>query len=129
TSTPTTPPSASSPAGSATPTPISTGATLDLSDCTAQFRRAINSSRANLMEFSCGKLAVPLDYSKPTGTKINLFVVRVHSSKQRVADRVGSLLVNPGGPGGSGINLAAGLVDGLSDQIFDHFDLVGFDPR
>jgi len=81
------------------------------------------------MEFSCGKLAVPLDYSKPTGTKINLFVVKVHSTKQRVADRVGSLLVNPGGPGVSGINLAAGLVDDLSDQIFDHFDLVGFDPR
>jgi pimeloyl-ACP methyl ester carboxylesterase len=81
------------------------------------------------MQFSCGKLAVPLDYSKPTGTKINLFVVKVHSTKQRIADRVGSLLVNPGGPGISGINLAAGLVDGLSDQIFDHFDLVGFDPR
>jgi pimeloyl-ACP methyl ester carboxylesterase len=81
------------------------------------------------MQFSCGKLAVPLDYSKPTGTTISLFVVKVHSTKQRVADRVGSLLVNPGGPGASGINLAAGLVDELSDQIFDHFDLVGFDPR
>jgi pimeloyl-ACP methyl ester carboxylesterase len=81
------------------------------------------------MQFSCGKLPVPLDYTKPAGTEINLFVVKVHSTKQKASDRIGSLVVNPGGPGGSGINLAAGLVDGLNDQIFDHFDLVGFDPR
>jgi pimeloyl-ACP methyl ester carboxylesterase len=79
------------------------------------------------MRFSCGKLAVPLDYSKPQAKTTDLFVVRVRSAKQ--SQRIGSLLVNPGGPGGSGVNLAAGLVGALSDTVFDHFDLLGFDPR
>jgi pimeloyl-ACP methyl ester carboxylesterase len=79
------------------------------------------------MQFSCGKLAVPLDYSQPDGDTADIFVVRVRSNHQ--SQRIGSLLVNPGGPGGSGINLAAGLVGALSDTVFDHFDLVGFDPR
>jgi pimeloyl-ACP methyl ester carboxylesterase len=81
------------------------------------------------MDFGCGKLAVPLDYSKPDGAKVNVFVVKVHSSNQKPADRIGSLLVNPGGPGGSGVQLAAGLVGELSDDVFAHFDIVGFDPR
>ncbi|MDQ1721019.1 MAG: hypothetical protein QOI26_753 [Pseudonocardiales bacterium] len=79
------------------------------------------------MQFSCGKLAVPLDYSQPDGKTADIFVVRVRSDKQ--SQRLGSLLVNPGGPGGSGVNLAAGLVGALSDTVLDHFDLVGFDPR
>ncbi len=81
------------------------------------------------MTFSCGKVGVPLDYSRPTGKALQLFVVKVHSKSQKPADRIGSLLVNPGGPGGSGVNLAAGLVSALSDTLLDHFDLVGFDPR
>jgi pimeloyl-ACP methyl ester carboxylesterase len=81
------------------------------------------------MEFSCGKLAVPLDYTKPAGSRVSLFVVKVHSTKQPATERIGSLLVNPGGPGGSGVNLAAGLVNSLSNDVFSHFDLVGFDPR
>ncbi|MGX7679837.1 alpha/beta hydrolase [Jatrophihabitans sp. DSM 45814] len=81
------------------------------------------------MEFSCAKVPVPLDYSKPNGTTIDLFVVKAHLESQRASDKIGSLLVNPGGPGASGVNLAAGLVTELSTNVFDHFDLVGFDPR
>jgi pimeloyl-ACP methyl ester carboxylesterase len=81
------------------------------------------------MTFSCGKLPVPLNYAAPTGKNIDLFLVRIHSQNQVASKRIGSLLVNPGGPGGSGVNLAASLVNGLSDSIFDQFDLVGFDPR
>ncbi|HEV2886801.1 MAG TPA: alpha/beta hydrolase [Jatrophihabitans sp.] len=79
------------------------------------------------MKFSCGKVTVPLDYGDPTGKTTDVFVVRVRSNHQN--QRLGSLLVNPGGPGGSGVNLAAGLVSVLSDAVLDHFDLVGFDPR
>lgn len=79
------------------------------------------------MQFACGKLAVPLDYDQPTGQKTDVFVVRARSDSQ--SQRIGSLLVNPGGPGGSGVNLAAGLVGALSQQLLDRFDLVGFDPR
>ncbi|HEX8080604.1 MAG TPA: alpha/beta hydrolase [Jatrophihabitans sp.] len=79
------------------------------------------------MTFSCGKLAVPLDYSAPDGETAEIFVVRVRSDNQ--GQRLGSLLVNPGGPGGSGVNLAAGLVTALSEDLLDRFDVVGFDPR
>ena len=79
------------------------------------------------MKFSCGKLAVPLDYSQPDGETADVFVVRVRSDSQ--SQRLGSLLVDPGGPGGSGVNLAAGLVSALSEQVLDRFDVVGFDPR
>lgn len=133
-------PTTSAPAGSASistsisATPSTTlspaiTAKIDFSDCSKQFQAAINNAVANTMVFSCGKLSVPLDYSRPTGTTIQLFVMKVHSKSQRPADRIGSLLVNPGGPGGSGVNLAAGLVGALSDSIFAHFDIVGFDPR
>ena len=104
-------------------------ATVNFSDCSRQFKAAIDNAAASQMDFSCGKLAVPLDYRKPAAGSIQLFVMKVHSRNQQAAGRLGSLLVNPGGPGGSGVNLAAGLVGALSDSIFAHFDLVGFDPR
>jgi pimeloyl-ACP methyl ester carboxylesterase len=114
---------------SVTPTPTASAKPIAFSDCSNQFQTAIGNAKAKTMTFSCGKLSVPLDYSQPAGKDLQLFVVKVHSKSQRPADRIGSLLVNPGGPGGSGVNLAAGLVGALSDTLLDHFDLVGFDPR
>ncbi|CAN5554192.1 hypothetical protein BH10ACT8_BH10ACT8_17730 [soil metagenome] len=102
---------------------------MDFSDCSPQFQAAINTDRAKTMKFSCGKLSVPVDYAAPADSKIDLFVVKVHWTKQVATARIGSLLVNPGGPGVSGVNLAAGLVSDLGDDVFAHFDLVGFDPR
>ncbi len=121
--------SATSSAGSASASPTPSAANIDFSDCSSQFQAAIGGSKAKQMAFSCGKLAVPLDYAKPAGSTIQLFVLKVHLKSQSTMDRIGSLLVNPGGPGGSGVNLAAGLVNALSDDVFQHFDLVGFDPR
>jgi pimeloyl-ACP methyl ester carboxylesterase len=114
--------------GSASPS-VAPPPTIAFSDCSSQFQAAIGGNRAKQMTFSCGKLAVPLDYTKPGGNTIQLFVLKVHLKSQAAMDRIGSLLVNPGGPGGSGVNLAAGLVNAVSDDIFRHFDLVGFDPR
>lgn len=119
--------SAASASASASSSASEPAAHIDFSDCSQQFRAAITSAKAKSMQFSCGKLAVPLDYSEPGGATADIFVVRVRSTHQ--SQRIGSLLVNPGGPGGSGVNLAAGLVGALSDTVFDHFDLVGFDPR
>ncbi len=104
-------------------------ASIAFSDCSPQFQAAINTAKAKATAFSCGKLAVPLDYRQPQGRTIELFVVRARRKNQDPAQRLGSLLVNPGGPGGSGVNLAAGLVSTLSDTVLGHFDLVGFDPR
>ncbi len=68
----------------------------------------------------------------PAGPTFDLAMIRVRSEKQR--DRIGSLLVNPGGPGGSGVDLAVYLslgqsLGGLPADILNRFDIVGFDPR
>lgn len=76
----------------------------------------------------CGKLTVPLDWSKPDGRKTQLYVARVPAKDQ--AHKVGSLVFNPGGPGGAGASIfAAGLADQLFKEYRDRYDLVSFDPR
>ena len=77
--------------------------------------------------WDCGTLAVPLDYAHP-GPTIAVAVNRHRASK--AAHRLGSLLVNPGGPGASGIGFAYAAVGNLLDPaLTDAFDVVGFDPR
>jgi pimeloyl-ACP methyl ester carboxylesterase len=73
----------------------------------------------------CARLAVPLDYRKPTGRTITLAVLKVPAS----GSRIGSLVVNPGGPGASGADTAIGLGATLPVDVLQRFDLVGFDPR
>jgi pimeloyl-ACP methyl ester carboxylesterase len=75
----------------------------------------------------CGYLSVPLDYAKPDGTKIELAVSRIKSTAP--ADkRQGVILVNPGGPGGSGRAMAA-LGQAVPKQGGAGYDWIGFDPR
>lgn len=72
-------------------------------------------------------LAVPLDHADPTGPSVNLALFR-----QRARDdskRIGVLLVNPGGPGGSGVDMVRNDGTGLPDAVLDAFDIIGFDPR
>lgn len=74
----------------------------------------------------CTTVSVPVDYDKPGGAQAKLAVIRIPASDQRI----GSLLVNPGGPGASAVDMAAGMAAGLADtDVARHFDLVGFDPR
>ncbi|HEU4360310.1 MAG TPA: alpha/beta hydrolase [Mycobacterium sp.] len=74
----------------------------------------------------CTMVTVPVDYQRPAGEQAQLAVIRIPASGQRL----GSLLVNPGGPGASAVAAAAGLAGLLADsEITRHFDLVGFDPR
>ncbi len=78
--------------------------------------------------FQCGTLQVPLDYSKPNGTTISLSVVRLPATDP--AHRIGSLLLNPGGPGGSGVDYTVFAGPDLyTPEVRARFDLVGFDPR
>jgi pimeloyl-ACP methyl ester carboxylesterase len=79
------------------------------------------------LSFGCGKLRVPLDYRDPSRKAIELFLVRVRMGGQQ--KRIGSLVVNPGGPGGSGVDAAVGLGLSLPADVLKRFDLVGFDPR
>ena len=83
--------------------------------------------RQSKLSFECATISVPLDYAKPDGQQIQLMLVRVHDSDN--TGHAGSLVVNPGGPGGSGLDLALGLAGQVSDKLLSHFDLVGFDPR
>ena len=89
------------------------GQTLDWSDC----RKGDQ----------CTKLQVPLDYTKPQGATIELSVLRVPAREQQ--GKIGALLVNPGGPGASGVDYAASATSYFNRPILDHFDIVGFDPR
>ena len=79
------------------------------------------------LSFGCGQLRVPLDYRDPSRKAIDLFLVRVRLAGQQ--KRIGSLVVNPGGPGGSGVDAAVGLGLSLPTDVLKRFDVVGFDPR
>ena len=75
----------------------------------------------------CGFVIVPLDYARPGSTKIKLAVSRIkHKSAQ--ADYQGIMLVNPGGPGGSGLTLSI-LGEFVPGGVGGDYDWIGFDPR
>jgi len=75
----------------------------------------------------CSRLTVPLNYDDPEGETIELAVLRAPAAKR--GQRVGQLVVNPGGPGGSGVQYAASGSFVFGDALTDYFDIVGFDPR
>jgi pimeloyl-ACP methyl ester carboxylesterase len=78
----------------------------------------------------CGELSVPLDYARPGGAKIVLGFARLPAQDR--ARRVGSLIVNPGGPGGAGSQVVALEAAGRHvwhPALHRRFDLIGMDPR
>ena len=77
--------------------------------------------------FECATLEVPLDYDDPEGETIELALIRLPADNPNA--RIGSLLVNPGGPGASGVEFLPSWGLGVDSQIRERFDLVGFDPR
>jgi pimeloyl-ACP methyl ester carboxylesterase len=78
--------------------------------------------------FQCGSIRVPLDYAHPGGGEdIKLQVIRLPA--QNRSARIGSLVTNPGGPGGSGISFVRESARSFDQNLLSRFDLVGFDPR
>lgn len=74
----------------------------------------------------CATLTVPLDYSAPDDATIDLALVRLPATDTRI----GAILVNPGGPGGSGFDFTAGSATTIQAGMnLGEFDIVGFDPR
>jgi pimeloyl-ACP methyl ester carboxylesterase len=73
----------------------------------------------------CARLTVPLDYRHPRGRTIRIAVLEVPAA----GSRIGSLVVNPGGPGAPGTSYAAAGGQYFGEPLLDHFDIVGFDPR
>ncbi len=75
----------------------------------------------------CGMVEVPLDYDEPKGATTSLAVLRTHATDPK--RRIGTLFLNPGGPGGSGVGIAAVAGAFLPPALLERFDVVGFDPR
>ncbi len=75
----------------------------------------------------CAELIVPLDYSDPGGETIEISVLKMPATGSR--GYLGSLLVNPGGPGGSGVDYAAAADFIVGPDVRRRYDIVGFDPR
>ncbi len=73
-------------------------------------------------KLECATLLTPLDYTDPGGQTAKIAMSRLRAT----GDRVGSLLTNPGGPGGSGLLLPAALAQA---PFAARFDVIGFDPR
>ncbi|WP_304453214.1 alpha/beta hydrolase [Nocardiopsis sp. YSL2] len=77
-------------------------------------------------QVECAVYEVPMDYGDPDGERIEIAVKRLPASG---SDPVGSLLINPGGPGGSGYDYVDHAAYGISEDVRERFDVVGFDPR
>ncbi|MFF8598101.1 alpha/beta hydrolase [Streptomyces sp. NPDC015232] len=75
--------------------------------------------------YDCAVYPVPLDYANPSGEKIGIAMLRRRAGDP--AKRIGSLFLNPGGPGGSGYLWAT--TTRFDPKVQERFDLIGFDPR
>lgn len=74
--------------------------------------------------YECATLRVPVDYTDAASGTLELALKR----RPARGARLGALLLNPGGPGGSGLEALVGLMPGLT-RLNERFDIVGFDPR
>ena len=78
--------------------------------------------------YDCATVKVPLNYDKPNGRNVKLALIRLPAPNPK--RRIGSLIVNPGGPGGSGVDFVRyAALQSLPAEVRVRFDIVGFDPR
>jgi pimeloyl-ACP methyl ester carboxylesterase len=105
-------PSPSATAGAATPAPP-TVARAAWSDCGGGYQ--------------CATVQVPEDYAKPGGRRLGLSVTRLPATAPQ--ERIGALIVNPGGPGGSGVEFVRDDIKVFPASLRRRFDILGFDPR
>lgn len=114
--------------GQSEPNPSDTPAPLGAADARLdKFYRQHLSWAACDDGFECAKALVPLDYQDPSGDDLELSMI-----KRGAVDgehRIGSLVLNPGGPGGSGIDYTRAADQVVGDSVRTRFDIVGFDPR
>ena len=83
---------------------------------------------AKMAELECATLQVPLDHADPDGEMIELALARSVATGPE-DERIGSLVLNPGGPGGSGVEFLATAAAQFPSELSERFDLVSFDPR
>ena len=78
-------------------------------------------------KFQCATLKVPIDYTDNSLGTFDIAVIRYRDANQR--NRIGSLVLNPGGPGASGIEYARNAEFIINPDVLERYDIVGFDPR
>jgi pimeloyl-ACP methyl ester carboxylesterase len=82
---------------------------------------------AEMAGLECATLVVPVDHSAPDGETLDIAVARAGTADDDL--RIGSLVFNPGGPGGSGIEFLTNVAAVIPPELAERFDLVSFDPR
>ncbi|MEO6998765.1 MAG: alpha/beta hydrolase [Terracoccus sp.] len=127
----TTPSSTSAPSRSAAPSAASTGGTVtpDWAPALAAFytQTVAWSKCSGKTNHLCATIEVPVDYAKPDGDRFGLALRKVSAADP--SKRVGSLLINPGGPGASGLDYAQYASFVFSPEVRASYDIIGFDPR
>jgi pimeloyl-ACP methyl ester carboxylesterase len=104
------------------------GQSLTWGDCAGFARTENDQSTLRSRDARCTRLTVPLDYADPGGEDITLGVLRMAAGQPD--RRIGSLLINPGGPGASGLASAVRqMTQARASELGRRFDFVGFDPR
>lgn len=101
---------------------------LDWTPCDLDFPSTVKSIIAKHKEpLYCATLPVPLDYTdSDNGKTVALQLIKVKANKEPF---MGSILTNPGGPGGSGVDWIAGSGPQYRDDLGGFHDIIGFDPR
>src|ERR1017187_9284507 len=110
-------PGSAAPGGSAAPAAQGQDSALHWRSCSVQGAR-----------MQCASLQVPLDYAHPGGRKITLALSKVPAAAP-ASQQQGDMLVNPGGPGASGLGLAASIAQGLQSAVAADYNIIGFEPR
>jgi pimeloyl-ACP methyl ester carboxylesterase len=125
-------PNGDSDPGPVNPTPAAPGSLAVWRPCPEVPKQVVGRA-ATGMEYDCAGVAVPQDWTAPkAGETYTVQLLRVRSRTQH--DRIGSVLINPGGPGASGIDNVVYQsfgqpLGGIPRAVSDRFDLIGFDPR
>ncbi|MFD8756596.1 alpha/beta hydrolase [Kitasatospora sp. NPDC059577] len=101
------------------------GQQITWADCPADPQA--EKARIDISGMKCGRLHVPLDYAHPAADAIDLALIKYPAAKPD--QRIGSLMVNPGGPGGSGVEMVKYGAKDFTGTLHNRFDVVGFDPR
>ncbi|MET7760568.1 alpha/beta hydrolase [Streptomyces sp. NPDC005393] len=117
-------PSDAGPSGSGLPGSL-TGQKLDWASCPAPTAMQGTGEKPG-SDWECATLKAPLDYAKPKGETIDLAMIRAKATGP--GKRIGSLVFNFGGPGGSGVSSLPGFAGDYS-KLRSRYDLVSFDPR
>ncbi|MGW5381505.1 alpha/beta hydrolase [Nocardia sp. NPDC003963] len=102
------------------------GQELDWGGCADTATSAADAELFANPALECASAEVPLDYDEPEGRRAHIALLRLPATGEAES----SLLINPGGPGGSGTDLVASTVSlWQASPVAERFDIVGFDPR